>query len=59
VPQLVPLRNYYAAVCYCCDGSETDTLILDGKVVMKNKKLLTIDEEELYYNINKIVKETD
>ncbi len=59
VPQMVPLRNYYAAVCYCCDGSETDTLILDGKVVMKNKKLLTIDEEELYYNINKIVKETD
>lgn len=59
VPQMVPLRNYYAAVCYCCDGSETDTLILDGKIVMKNKKLLTIDEEELYYNINKIVKETD
>ncbi len=59
VPQLVPLRNYYSAVCYCCDGSETDTLIIDGKIVMKNKKLLTIDEEELYYNINKIVKETD
>ncbi len=59
VPQMVPLRNYYAAICYCCDGSETDTLILDGKVVMKNKKLLTIDEEELYYNVNKIVEETD
>ena len=59
VPQMVPLRNYYAAICYCCDGSETDTLILDGKVVMKNKQLLTIDEEELYYNVNKIVEETD
>ena len=55
VPQLTPLRNYYAAICYCCDGSETDTLIIDGKVVMKNKQLLTIDEEQMYYNINKIV----
>lgn len=55
VPQMIPLRNYYAAICYCCDGSETDTLIIDGKVVMKNKELLTIDTEELYYNINKIV----
>ncbi len=59
VPQMVPLRNYYAAVCYCCDGSETDTVIIDGKVVLKNKKLLTIDEEELYYNVNKIVEYTD
>ncbi|MBQ3229882.1 MAG: amidohydrolase [Clostridia bacterium] len=59
VPQMVPLRNYYAAVCYCCDGSETDTLVLNGKVVMKNKQLLTIDEEQLFYNVNKIVEATD
>lgn len=55
VPQMIPLRNYYAAICYCCDGSETDTLIIDGKIVLKNKELLTIDEERLYYEINKIV----
>ena len=55
VPQMMPLRNYYAAICYCCDGSETDTLIIDGKVVMKNKELITIDTERLYYEINKIV----
>ncbi len=54
VCQMTPLRNYHAAVCYCCDGSETDTVILDGRVVMKNRQLLTIDEEELLYNINKI-----
>ncbi len=59
VPQMVPLRNYYAAICYCCDGSETDTLIIDGKIVMKNKELLTIDEERLFFECNKIVKTTD
>lgn len=54
VPQMMPFRNPYSMICYCADGSETDTVILNGKVVMKNKKLLTIDEEQLYYNIRKI-----
>ena len=53
VPQMIPFREPYSMLCYCADGSETDTVILNGRVVMKNKKLLTIDEEQLYYNINK------
>ena len=54
VPQMVPFREPYSMICYCADGSEADTVILNGKIVMKNKKLLTIDEEQLYYNVNKI-----
>lgn len=54
VPQMMPIRDPYAAVCYCCDGSETDTVILNGKAVYKNKEFLTVDTEELYYNIRKI-----
>lgn len=53
VPQMIPFREPYSMLCYAADGSETDTVILNGKVVMKNKKLLTIDEEQLYYNIRK------
>lgn len=52
-PQMTPFREPYSMLCYCADGSETDTVVLNGKVVMKNKKLTTIDEEQLYYNINK------
>ena len=52
-PQMIPFREPYSMLCYCADGSETDTVILNGKIVMKNKKLTTIDEEQLYYNINK------
>ena len=54
VPQMVPFREPYSMVCYCADGSETDSVILNGKIVMKHKQLLTIDEEQLYYNVNKI-----
>ena len=55
VPQMMPIRDDpYAAVVYSCDGSETDTVIIDGKPVYLHKQFTTIDTEELYYNIKKI-----
>ena len=54
VPQMMPLRDPYAAVVYSCDGSETDTVIIDGAPVYLHKEFTTIDTEELYYNIKKI-----
>lgn len=56
-PQLTPLRDPYAALCYSADGSETETLIIDGRIIMKKRELLTVDEEELMYNIRKIAEE--
>lgn len=54
-PQFNPRNNLVAAMSYSATGSETDTVIIDGKIVMKDKKLLTIDEEKLYYEANKIM----
>lgn len=54
LPQMIPFRDPYSMICYCADGSETDTVILNGRIVMKNKELLTIDEEQLYYNVRKM-----
>lgn len=54
LPQMIPFRDPYSMICYCADGSETDTVILNGKIVMKHKELLTIDEEQLYYNVRKM-----
>ena len=54
VPQMMPIRDPFASVVYACDGSETDTVIIDGKVVYKHKEFTTIDTEELYYHIKQI-----
>ena len=54
-PQFNPRNNLVAAMSYSATGSETDTVIIDGKIVMRDKKLLTIDEEKLYYEANKIM----
>ena len=51
VPQFVPFRDPYSMICYSADGSETDTVILDGKVVYKNKEFITIDIEEVYAKV--------
>ena len=56
-PQLTPLKDPYSALCYCMDGSETETLIIDGKIVMEKREIKTIDEEKLLYNIKKNSKE--
>lgn len=53
---LTPLNNAVAALSYSANGSEVDTVIIDGKVVMRDRKLLTIDEERVRHEISRICK---
>ena len=54
-PSLTPRNNLLAALSYSANGSEVDTVIIDGKITMENKKLLTIDESLVYEKINEII----
>ncbi len=56
-PQFYPRNNLAAALVYSANGSETDTVIIDGEIVMKNREVLTIDTERVYYEINRITKD--
>lgn len=53
-PQFNPRRNLISALSYSATGTEVETVIINGKIVMEHKELKTIDEEKVYYNINKI-----
>ena len=44
---LAPLHNVYSALVYSANGSDVDTVIIDGNVVMENRKILTVDEGEI------------
>ena len=48
---MMPNNNLLAALCYSAGGSETDTVIIDGQVVMQGRELKTIDEERVYHEI--------
>jgi 5-methylthioadenosine/S-adenosylhomocysteine deaminase len=43
------LKNH---LVYCENGSSVETVISNGKVIMENKKLLTINEENILNEIN-------
>lgn len=54
-PSLTPRNNLIAGLSYSANGSEVETMIIDGKVTMENRKILTMDEELVYKKINEII----
>lgn len=47
-PQFIPRHNLIAALVYSANGSETDTVIVDGNIVVQAGKLTMVDENEVY-----------
>src|SRR3977135_2290607 len=43
-PNAVPMYDIYAQLAYALKGSDVETVIIGGRVVMRDKKLLTVDE---------------
>ena len=44
-PHLKPLHNIYANIIYSARGSDVDLVIVDGKIIMANRCVKTLDEE--------------
>lgn len=43
-PNAVPMYDIYSQIAYSLKGSDVETVIIGGKVVMRGHRLLTIDE---------------
>ena len=46
-PHLQPVYNIISHLVYSATGADVRDVIIDGKVIMENRKLLTLDEEEI------------
>ncbi len=46
-PHLTPVHDFYANVVYSARGSDVDTVVVDGKVLMEGGEVKTVDEEEV------------
>jgi 5-methylthioadenosine/S-adenosylhomocysteine deaminase len=44
-PHLLPVHDIVNTLVYCAKGSDVDTVVIDGQVVMKGRRLLTMDED--------------
>ncbi len=46
-PHLYPLHNPVAHIAYAASSADVDTTIVNGKVLMENRRVLTADENEV------------
>ena len=54
-PSLTPRNNLIAGLSYSANGSEVETVIIDGQITMENRKILTMDEALVYQKVNEII----
>ena len=48
-PQLMPWNNKVSALCYSANGSEVETVLVDGEILLENREFKTIDAERVYF----------
>src|SRR5579871_6067800 len=46
-PNAVPMYDIYAQIAYSLKGSDVQTVVIGGRVVMQDHRLLTVDEEKV------------
>jgi 5-methylthioadenosine/S-adenosylhomocysteine deaminase len=56
-PHLQPVYNIVSHLVYSATGADVRDVIIDGKVIMENRKLLTLDEEEILERIGEMRQE--
>ncbi len=49
-PHLVPYHHYPSHIVYSAFGSDVNSVIIDGKVILRDRKVLTLDESSIIEN---------
>ena len=52
---MIPRNNLLAGLSYSANGSEVETVIIDGKITLENRKVLTLNEDMVYKKVNDII----
>ncbi|NPU82972.1 MAG: amidohydrolase [Syntrophaceae bacterium] len=53
-PHLTPMYSEYSHLVYAVSGSDVDTVLINGKLVLEDRKLLTIDVNEAMERVRRI-----
>ncbi|HET7114252.1 MAG TPA: 5'-deoxyadenosine deaminase [Pyrinomonadaceae bacterium] len=48
----IPAKDFVSALVYSAEASDVDTVVVDGRVLMRDRKLLTVDEAETVASAN-------
>ena len=50
-----PINNIFAEIVYNVKGSNVDTTIVNGKVLMENRKINNVNKKEIIQKCEKII----
>ena len=55
-PHLTPIYNVYSHIVYAASGSDVSTVIINGKIVMRDRIVLNMDIQDIMKEVRKIAK---
>ena len=55
IPKVYPILDVYYTIVYSLCGSDVSTVFVNGKPLMINRKLLTIDEERVIHEAHSVI----
>ncbi len=44
---MTPVHDFYANMVYSARGSDVETVIVDGKILMEGREVKTLDDEDV------------
>jgi len=53
-PHLTPIYDYYSHLVYAVKGSDVDTVIVDGKILVEDRRVLALDCAEIMDHVRRI-----
>jgi cytosine/adenosine deaminase-related metal-dependent hydrolase len=56
-PHLTPAWDPVSTIVYAAHGTDVDTVVIDGKLVMEGRKVLTLDERAILEDVRKRYRE--
>ena len=58
-PHLYPTGNLVNTLLECVTASDVCDMVVDGRLLMKNREILTLDEEKIFYEAMKYMEEVN
>ncbi len=55
LPQYVPLNSVARQTVFAESGESVDTVLVDGRIVLRDRRLTCIDEEALYHEVEAVM----
>jgi len=56
-PEMVPSLSTFTNLLYCATGSAVETVMVDGRFVVKDRAMLTMDEPRVIEQANSVARE--